>query len=72
MNLFYTQPIVIDLSTHKGEKHYIMGLAVTLLKETGKADEVGAYMREAKSGDYDNLIAVTKAYVGDVVEFTKS
>ena len=72
MNLLYTQPIRIDLNTYQGERHYIMGLAVTLLKETGKADEVGAYMRAAKSSDYENLIAVTKAYVGNVVEFTKS
>ena len=32
--------------------------------------KVSEYLAKAKSGDYNNLLEVTKEYVGDMIQFT--
>ena len=40
-----------------------MGATIKALKRNRHADKVAEYLRRATSGDYQNLLAVTREYV---------
>ena len=46
-----------------GNAYWILGMTVRALRESGHADKVGEYEWRATSGDYKNLLAVTREYV---------
>ena len=46
-----------------GNAYWILGMTATVLKRNGHADKVAEYQRRATSGDYENLLAVTREYV---------
>lgn len=46
-----------------GNAFNIMGYVSSALKETGHADLKDEYLSKAKSGNYDNLLAVSQDYI---------
>ena len=46
-----------------GNAYWIMGATAKALKRNHHADKVDEYLRRATSGDYQNLLAVTREYV---------
>ena len=46
-----------------GNAYWILGMTTRALKRSGHADQVEEYNRRATSGNYDNLLAVTREYV---------
>lgn len=49
-----------------GNAFAILGKVKKALIKSGQSDKVSSYMKEAMSGDYNNLLSVTMKYV-DVV-----
>ena len=41
-----------------GNAHWILGKTTIALKETGHADKVDEYLKDATSGDYKHLLAL--------------
>lgn len=55
---------VVKLIREDGNAYAIMGRVIQALKKAGFPQErIDQYMKEAQSGDYDNLLAVTSNYV---------
>ena len=46
-----------------GNAFCILGKTIRALKQKGHADKVAEYQQLATSGDYENLLAVTRRYV---------
>ena len=46
-----------------GNAYWILGMTVRALRESGHADKVGEYQKDATSGNYRHLLAVTRRYV---------
>ncbi len=46
-----------------GNAFWIMGATAKALRRNGHADKVAEYQRRATSGNYENLLAVTREYV---------
>lgn len=56
--------IVVDLSTIDGNAFSVMGAVTRAMSRAGvDLDEINQYRREATSGNYDNLLAVTMNWV---------
>lgn len=54
----------VKLVGEDGNAFFILGRVAKAMKRGGcTKEEVAAYMKEAKSGDYDNLLRVTMATV---------
>ena len=61
----------LNLSNVDGNAFSVLGAATAAAKKAGwSKTEIGAYLAEAKSGDYSNLLAVTMDYfevtLGDI------
>lgn len=52
-----------DLAGEDGNAWVIMGVTSRIIKQTLGKDEVSKYTKRAMSGDYENLLAVTREYV---------
>lgn len=53
----------LKLTGQDGNAFMVMGLAHRAARRAGKSDEwIAAYDKDAMSGDYDNLLAVTMTY----------
>jgi hypothetical protein len=52
-----------NLRGPEGNAWAIMGVVRRALRDAGLGDEVEAYMTEAQSGSYDNLLSVTGHWV---------
>lgn len=50
----------IDATTSDGNGGAIMGIVCTMLKQSGRRDEVKDVRRRMMSGDYDNLCDVAE------------
>lgn len=62
--------IIVDLSTVDGNAFSIMGAVTRAMKKHGVSnDEINQYRKEATSGDYSNLLAVTEEWV--TVEYSE-
>ena len=46
-----------------GNANWILGMTIRALKETGHAEKVDEYLKDATSGNYRHLLAVTRRYV---------
>ena len=46
-----------------GNAYWILGMTVRALRESGHADKVDEYQKDATSGNYRHLLAVTRRYV---------
>ena len=46
-----------------GNAFWILGMTIRALRESGHADKVDEYQKDAKSGNYRHLLAVTRRYV---------
>lgn len=55
--------IKVKLVGANGNAFNIMALVTKALKKNGRKDLVDAYINEATSGDYDELLRVTMEYV---------
>ena len=55
--------VVVSLVGEDGNAYAIMSRVSKALKRAGHGDLVEDYQKEATSGDYDNLLAVTIKYV---------
>lgn len=55
--------IKVNIIGQDGNAFAVMGQVTRALKANGRADLVEAYLKEAMSGDYQNLLAVTMNYV---------
>lgn len=55
--------IKVKLLGRDGNAFFIMGSVVNALKRGGHRDLVEEYEKEATSGDYNHLLAVTMDYV---------
>jgi len=64
-----TDEIVVDLTGPQGNAFALLGLAKAWAKDLGLDGE--QIVKEMKSGDYDNLVAVIDKYFGDVVVFER-
>jgi hypothetical protein len=64
----YDFPVRIERYGQTGNAFYILGAVKSGLKQVGvdKA-EIAQYDAEAKSGDYDNLLAVTAQWVDLII-----
>lgn len=56
-----------DLRGEDGNAYVILGTVSRIIRETLGKDEAAEYRERATSGDYDNLLAVSREYV-DIVE----
>jgi len=54
--------IKLTLVGEDGNAFAIMGRARQALRRNGRSDLIDAYTKEATSGDYQNLLAVTMRY----------
>lgn len=62
--------IVVDLSTIDGNAFSVMGAVTRAMSRAGvDLDEINQYRREATSGNYDNLLAVTMNWVS--IDYSK-
>lgn len=53
----------IRLSGQNGNAYNVMGIAQEGMRKAGwTREQIDAYFEEARSGDYDNLLAVTMKY----------
>lgn len=52
-----------DLRGEDGNAFVILATVSRIIKETLGADQAAEYKRRAMSGDYENLLAVTREYV---------
>ena len=62
------KPLIDETVTYEpagptGNAFWIMGATARVLKKHGHADKVAEYQRRATSGNYENLLAVTREYV---------
>lgn len=56
--------VVVDLAGPSGNAYFLLGRVQAALERAGASDEaIRDYVTEATSGDYDNLLAVTRRYV---------
>lgn len=56
--------VVVRLSSVDGNAYAIMGATRQELRRAGvTADEVSAYVAEARAGDYDHLLQTTQHWV---------
>lgn len=55
--------IEVKLVNEDGNAFAILGKVRNALKKAGYTDLAKEYMKEAKKGDYDNLLRVTLDYV---------
>lgn len=56
--------ITVNLIGENGNAFVIMGLVQRALRKAGVSkEEIGLYIKEATSGDYDNLLVVTLNWV---------
>lgn len=56
--------VLVPLAGEDGNAFAIMGRVGRMMKQAGvPSEEVDAYMSEAMSGDYDNLLRVTMQWV---------
>lgn len=55
--------VTVKLIGKDGNAFYILGNVSKALKKAGHADLAEEYMKEAKKGDYDHLLATTMDYV---------
>lgn len=55
--------IAVQLTGRDGNAMSIMAAVTKELRRNGHADEVEAFMEEAMSGDYDNVIATAMRWV---------
>lgn len=55
--------IEVQLTGQDGNAFSIMGAVSKALRRAGKGDEVNAFMEEAMSGDYDNLLRTCMKWV---------
>ena len=53
----------VQLTGHDGNAFAVMGRVSAALRAAGHGDEVNAYMAEAMSGDYANLLRVSCQWV---------
>jgi hypothetical protein len=51
--------VTVELVGQDGNAFAILGRVAAALRKAGHTDSVDEYMREAMSGDYDNLLRVT-------------
>jgi hypothetical protein len=63
MNEVKFPDVFVPLVGQDGNAFAIMGRVSAALRKAGHGDAVKAYMDEAMSGDYDNLLRVTTQYV---------
>jgi len=61
--------VVIDVRLEQGNAHAIMGQVSYILKQLDMRDKIEEYYKEATSGDYKNLLEVSKKYTYDLIEF---
>ena len=57
------ETVAYEPSGPSGNAYWIMGMTARALKRNGHADKVDEYHRRATSGDYANLLKVTREYV---------
>lgn len=55
--------IEVKLVNENGNAFLILGKVRNALKKAGHANLAEEYMKEARSGDYDHLLATTMEYV---------
>lgn len=55
--------IHVKLIGEDGNAFFILGKVKKALEQAGHKDLAAQYMKEATSGDYDNLLRVTMEYV---------
>ena len=55
--------IKVRLLGNDGNAFYILGTVRRALEKAGYRDIAKQYMKEATTGDYNNLLAVTQEYV---------
>ena len=53
----------VKLIGNDGNAFYILGAVRRALEKAGHKDLAKQYMKEATTGDYDHLLAVTQEYV---------
>ncbi len=58
--------IEVALIGHDGNAFAVMGAVKNALGKAGHRDQVDQYLKEAMSGNYDNLLAVTMRWVSVV------
>lgn len=64
----YDFPVRIEKRGPTGNAFYVLGAVKSGLKQIGVSpDEIAEYNAAAKSGDYDNLLAVTAEWVDLVI-----
>ena len=55
--------VKVKLLGNNGNAFYILGSVRSALEKAGHKDLAKQYMKEATTGDYDHLLAVTQEYV---------
>lgn len=55
--------VTVQLTGEDGNAFAILGAVGRALRRAGHGDAVDAFMAEATSGDYDNLLATAMRYV---------
>ena len=55
--------IEVQLTGKDGNAFFILGTVRNALRKAGYKDLAEEYIKEAKKGDYDNLLRVTMEYV---------
>lgn len=55
--------LAVQLTGRDGNAMSIMATVAAALRRNGHAEEVEAFMEEAMSGDYDNVIATAMRWV---------
>ena len=55
--------VEIDINGPEGNAFFILGKVSKCLRSAGHGDLVDGYQRDAMSGDYQNLLAVTRDFV---------
>ena len=55
--------ICMDIMGPEGNAYVLLGTVEKALKKFGHDEDAKSYIKEAMSGDYENLLAVTRTYV---------
>ena len=55
--------VVVTLAGEDGNAFYILAKVSKALRQAGHKELAEEYLKEAQSGDYDNLLRVTQEFV---------
>ena len=57
------ETVIVEMRGPSGNAYCVMANVVKALKDAGRGDLKDEYLRRATSGNYENLLAVTREYV---------